>query len=105
MTSSTPAAVSGADAASPGARSGSTSPRSPPPSVPAMAPSTTETHMPLTTVDELTASVPLLQHLPPECLRLVAGCASTDVFAVNEYVARGGAPADTFYAIREGRAV
>ena len=59
--------------------------------------------MPPTTVDELAARVPLLHDLPPACLELVAGCASTDVFAVNEYVAREGTPADTFYAIREGR--
>jgi CRP/FNR family cyclic AMP-dependent transcriptional regulator len=59
--------------------------------------------MALTTVDELTARVPLLQDLPPECLRLVAGCASTEVFAVNEHVAREGTPANTFYALREGR--
>ena len=53
-------------------------------------------------VEELAADVPLLADLEPPALALVAGCASTARFAAGEYVAREGAPADTFYAVREG---
>jgi CRP/FNR family cyclic AMP-dependent transcriptional regulator len=53
-------------------------------------------------VEELAADVPLLADLEPSALALVAGCASTARFAAGEYMAREGAPADTFYAVREG---
>ena len=59
--------------------------------------------MPIRSVEQLAADVPLLAELEPPALALVAGCASTAVFAGGELLAREGAPADTFYALREGR--
>ena len=39
----------------------------------------------------------------PPCCTLVAGCAIDGRFAANELLAREGAPADRFFAIRDGR--
>jgi CRP/FNR family transcriptional regulator, cyclic AMP receptor protein len=54
-------------------------------------------------VEELVGSVPLLARLDPETLALVAGCSSMCRFATDQLLAREGAPADRFYALREGR--
>ena len=47
--------------------------------------------------------MPLLADLDAATLALVAGCASLGHFAAGELLAREGAPADTFFAVREGR--
>jgi CRP/FNR family cyclic AMP-dependent transcriptional regulator len=54
-------------------------------------------------IRQLAAEVPLLADLEPSARALVAGCASTAHFAGGEFLAREGAPANTFFALREGR--
>ncbi len=53
-------------------------------------------------VEDIAADVPLLADLEPSQLALVAGCASLVHFARGDYLAREGAPADTFLALRRG---
>jgi CRP/FNR family cyclic AMP-dependent transcriptional regulator len=53
-------------------------------------------------VDDLAADVPLLADLEPSALAQVAGCASLAHFSRGDYLAREGAPADTFFALRRG---
>ena len=55
------------------------------------------------TVEALAGQVPLLADLDADTLALVAGCASLGHFAADELLAREGAPADTFFAVRDGR--
>jgi CRP/FNR family transcriptional regulator, cyclic AMP receptor protein len=54
------------------------------------------------TVEDLAAEVPLLADLEPSMRALVAGCASLAHFARGAYLAREGAPADTFFVLRQG---
>ena len=59
--------------------------------------------MPVVSVEQLAERVPLLAGLEPRILQLVAGCASTARFAAGDLVAREGSPANSFFALREGR--
>jgi CRP/FNR family transcriptional regulator, cyclic AMP receptor protein len=59
--------------------------------------------MAVLSVEQLAGRVPLFADLDDATLALVAGCASTGHFATDELLAREGAPADTFFAVREGR--
>ena len=59
--------------------------------------------MPILSVEQVAAQVPLLADRDGPTLSLVAGCGSLGRFATDELLAREGAPADTFYAVREGR--
>jgi CRP-like cAMP-binding protein len=52
---------------------------------------------------ELVAHHPLLDGLPGDAVRQVAGCASTRGFRPGELLLREDEPADTFYLIRRGR--
>ena len=59
--------------------------------------------MSVLSVEQLAGQVPLLADLDAATLTLVAGCATLGHFAAGELLAREGAPADTFFAVREGR--
>ena len=59
--------------------------------------------MSVRTVEELAGHVPLLADLEARMLALVAGCSSLGHFATGELLAREGEPADTFFALRDGR--
>ncbi len=59
--------------------------------------------MSVTSVEQLAGQVPLLADLDAPTLALVAGCASLGHFAAGDLLAREGAPADTFFAVRDGR--
>jgi CRP-like cAMP-binding protein len=59
--------------------------------------------MSVRSVEALAGEVPLLADLDTPTLALVAGCASLGHFAAGDLLAREGAPADTFFAVRDGR--
>jgi CRP-like cAMP-binding protein len=55
------------------------------------------------TLEPILESLPLFVGLKPHHLGLVAGCASNVRFDAGEFIGRQGAPADTFWVIRQGR--
>jgi CRP-like cAMP-binding protein len=55
------------------------------------------------TLEPILESLPLFDGLKPQHLALVAGCASNVRFEAGEFIGRQGAPADTFWVIRQGR--
>jgi CRP-like cAMP-binding protein len=55
------------------------------------------------TIDDLLAVHEFFRDLEPDYRALVAGCGSNTVFEDEQYLFRTGAPADRFYAVRDGR--
>jgi CRP/FNR family cyclic AMP-dependent transcriptional regulator len=55
------------------------------------------------TLEAVLADHPFFRGLPPEDLRLIAGCGSNVPFQAGEYMFREGDPSDRFYLIRHGR--
>ena len=55
------------------------------------------------TIRDLISGHELLSGLDPEYLDLVAGCGRNVAFGVGDWIGREGAPADSFYVLREGR--
>jgi len=55
------------------------------------------------TLERIIAECPFFTGLDHAYLNLIVGCASNVRFEAGAYVFREGAPADTFYLIREGK--
>jgi CRP-like cAMP-binding protein len=54
------------------------------------------------TLEEILKSHAFFKELKPDYLKLIAGCGSNVHFKAGEFLAREGADADRFFAIREG---
>jgi CRP-like cAMP-binding protein len=57
----------------------------------------------MNTLEPIVAEMPLFQGMKEEHLVLLASCARNVRFEAGEFVGRVGEPADSFWAIREGR--
>ena len=55
------------------------------------------------TLEPIIESLPLFDRLKPHHLALVAGCASNVRFDAGDFIGRQGAPADSFWVVRQGR--
>ncbi len=60
--------------------------------------------MPMRSIEQVLTEMPTFAGLEPEHLARIAGCGENRGFEAGEYLAREGDPADTFYAVRRGRA-
>jgi len=54
-------------------------------------------------LERIIAECPFFAGLDPVFLNLVVGCASNVRFDAGSYIFKEGAPADTFYLLREGK--
>jgi len=54
-------------------------------------------------LEQLVLAHPIFRGMETELAVLIAGCARNSYFAAGAYLVREGAPADSFFLIREGR--
>jgi len=59
--------------------------------------------VPMRSIEDLVAELPIFTGLDAPHRELIAGCGANRVFEAGEHLAREGDPADTFYVIRHGR--